>query len=143
MQPPRIVEATADHFDAILALERTLGGASTVLLTSGGALGEIAARGHESYVALDDAGAVIGWAWASLELARSGEYVAHLHRVAVAAPWMRRGIGRALAEHTVDALRARGAVLVRTTVQGDDERARAFLAALGYAVDAVTMEREL
>jgi ribosomal protein S18 acetylase RimI-like enzyme len=134
--------ATREHFAAIVRIERAAGGSSLVALTEGLALDEALQRGHYVTVAL--AGdAVAGWSWFSVDGSRGGEEIGQLFRVAVAPEHARSGIGRALVEHAQATLAARGCTRMRATLSGDDEATRAFLAAIGYEVDAVTMERPL
>jgi predicted N-acetyltransferase YhbS len=135
-------DATSDHFDAITRLEREAGGSSIVALTEGLALDEALRRGHYVIVALD-AGEVAGWIWFSVDGSRGGEEVGQVFRVAVAPGRKRGGVGGSLVEHAQAVLTARRCTRVRFTLPGDDDETRAFLARLGYAVDAVTMERAL
>lgn len=137
-----LVEATRQHVDAIVRIEREAGGRSLVALTYGHALIEALERGHYVTVAL--AGAeVAGWIWYATDVGRGSEEVGQIFRVAVARRHARSGVGRALMEHAQATLAARAVTRIRVTVDSEDEAARAFLARLGYAVDAVTMERAL
>jgi GNAT superfamily N-acetyltransferase len=135
-------DAAPHHFDAILRIERDAGRSSVIALTAGQAIEEALARGHYVIVALD-AGDVAGWAWFSVDGSRGGEEVAQLFRVAVAADRRRTGIGRALVEHAQSMLAERNCTRMRAVLADDDDATRAFLGALGYAVDSVTMERPL
>lgn len=135
-------DAAPQHFDAILRIERDAGPGSVVALTAGQALDEALARGHYVIVALD-ADEVAGWAWFTVDGSRGGEEVAQLFRVAVAADRRRTGVGRALIEHAQAILAERDCTRMRAALAGDDDVTRAFLAALGYGVDTVTMERPL
>ncbi|TAK64407.1 MAG: GNAT family N-acetyltransferase [Dehalococcoidia bacterium] len=135
-------DAAPRHFDAILRIERDAGPSSVVTLTAGQALEEALERGHYVLVALD-ADDVAGWAWFTVDGSRGGEEVAQLFRVAVAAERRRTGVGRALIEHAQAVLAERDCTRMRAALAGDDHVARSFLAALGYAVDTVTMERPL
>ncbi len=136
------VDAAPQHFDAIERIEREAGGSSLVALTAGLAIEEAVRRGHYVIVALDVAD-VAGWVWFSVDGARGGEEVAQMFRVAVAPERRRSGVGRALVEHAQAVLAARDCTRVRVTLPAGDEVSRAFLASLGYAVDALTMERPL
>ncbi len=138
----RFVDASRQHFDAILRIERDAGPSSVIALTAGRALEEALARGHYVIVALD-AGEAAGWAWFTVDGSRGGEEVAQLFRVAVAADRRRSGVGRALVEHAHAILAARDCTRMRAALASDDDATRAFLGALGYAVEAVTMERPL
>lgn len=135
-------DAAPRHFDAILRIERDAGPSSVIALTAGRALEEALARGHYLIVALDGRD-VAGWAWFSIDGSRGGEEVAQLFRVAVAAERRRAGVGRALVEHAQSILAERNCTRMRAALAGDDDATRAFLGALGYAVDTVTMERAL
>ena len=135
-------DAAPHHFDAILRIERDAGSASVIALTAGRALEEALSRGHYVIVALD-AGDVAGWAWFTVDGSRGGEEVAQLFRVAVAADRRRTGVGRALVEHAQSMLAERNCTRMRAVLADDDGATRAFLGALGYAVDSVTMERTL
>lgn len=136
------VDATPAHFAAIVRIERAAGGPSLVALTEGQALDEALQRGHYVSVALDGDD-VAGWIWFSIDGSRGGEEIGQLYRVAVAPERVRTGIGRALIEHAQATLAARNCTRVRATLTGDDAATRAFLAPIGYAVDAVIMERAL
>jgi len=144
MDSPALVfaDAAPHHLDAILCIERDVGPNSVIALTAGRALEEALARGHYVIVALDS-GDVAGWAWFSVDGSRGGEDVAQLYRVAVAQSRRRTGIGRALVEHAQTLLAERNCTRVRAAIAADDDATRAFLGALGYAVDVVTMERPL
>ncbi len=135
-------DAAPHHFDAILRIERDAGSGSVIALTAGQALEEALSRGHYVIVALD-AGDVAGWAWFTVDGSRGGEEVAQLFRVAVAADRRRAGVGRALVEHAQSMLAERNCTRMRAVLSDDDDAARAFLGALGYGVDSVTMERPL
>ena len=135
-------DAAPHHFDAIARIEREAGGSSLVMLTAGRAIEEAVRRGHYVIVGLD-ADEVAGWVWFSVDGARGGEEIAQMFRVAVAPERRRSGIGRALVEHAQAVLAARDCTRVRVTLPADDEVGRAFLASLGYALDALTMERPL
>lgn len=135
-------DATPEHFAAIVRIERAAGGSSLVALTEGQALEEALRRRHFVSVALDR-GTVAGWIWFSIDNSRGGEEVGQLFRVAVGAAWSRTGVGRALVEHAQTTLAARACTRMRATLTGDDEATRAFLASIGYVVDAVIMERPL
>ena len=136
------VDATREHFDAIVRIERAAGGSSLVALTEGQALDEALRRGHYVTVALDG-DTVAGWIWFSVDGGRGGEEIGQLFRVAVAPERARSGVGRALVEHAQAALAARACTRMRVTLSGHDEATRAFLASIGYEVDAVIMERPL
>jgi len=137
-----LVEATPEHIDAIVQIEREAGGRSLVALTHGHAVVEALERGHQVTVALAG-GEVAGWIWYSTDLGRGAEEVGQILRVAVAQGHVRSGVGRALVEHAQATLAGRAITRVRITVDGDDAESRAFFARLGYAVDAVMMERAL
>ncbi len=77
------VDATREHFDAIVRIERAAGGPSLVALTDGLALDEALERGHHVTVALDG-DTVAGWIWFSVDGGRGGEEIGQLFRVAVA-----------------------------------------------------------
>ena len=134
--------AAPRDFNAILQIERDAGPGSVIALTAGQALEEALARGHYVIVALD-AGEVAGWAWFTVDGSRGGEDVAQLFRIAVTEDRRRTGVGRALVEHAQAILAERNCTRMRAALAADDDAARAFLAALGYAVDTVTMERPL
>ena len=136
------IDATPEHFDAIVRLEREAGGSSLVVLTEGLALDEALRRGHDVVVAMAD-GVIAGWIWFSVDNARGGEDVGQVLRVAVARVRLRNGVGSALVEHAHAILAGRRCTRVRFTLPGDDGATRAFLTKLGYAVDAVIMERPL
>jgi ribosomal protein S18 acetylase RimI-like enzyme len=138
----RLIDATPAHFDAIVRIERACGGGSVVALTEGLALQEALERGHDLVVATGD-GDVLGWAWFASELARGGEQVGTIFRVAVADDARRSGIGGALVAHARAMLTDRGCARLRATLAADDEAGRALLASAGFAVDAITMERAL
>jgi ribosomal protein S18 acetylase RimI-like enzyme len=144
MDRPALTFAAAapHHFDAILRIERDAATSSVIALTAGQAIAEALARGHHVIVALDG-GVVAGWAWFSVDGSRGGEEVAQLFRVAVATDRRRAGIGRALVEHAQSMLAEHNCTRMRAVLADDDDAARAFLGALGYAVDSVTMERSL
>jgi len=136
------IDATPQHFDAIVLLEREAGGGSLVVLTEGLALDEALRRGHDVVIAMAD-GDVAGWIWFSVDNARGGEDIGQVFRVAVARAHLRKGVGSALVEHAHAILAQRQCTRIRFTLPGDDGATRAFLAELGYAVDAVIMERLL
>lgn len=136
------VDAKPEYFDAIVRLDRMAGGSSLVALTEGQALAEALRRGHYVIVALDG-DAVAGWIWFSVDNSRGGEEIGQLFRVAVAPERAHSGVGRALVEHAQATLAARACTRVRATLTGGDEATRAFLASIGYTVDAVIMERSL
>ncbi|MBI5285005.1 MAG: GNAT family N-acetyltransferase [Chloroflexi bacterium] len=144
MGHPRLtfIDGTPEHFEAIIGMEREVGGSSLVVLTEGLALDEALRRGHYNINALAD-GEVAGWIWFSVDGARGGEDVGQVFRVAVARAHLRTGVGGALVEHAHAILARRQCTRVRFTLPGDDGATRAFLAELGYAVDAVIMERLL
>lgn len=135
-------DATPHHFDAILRIERDAGLSSVIALTAGQALEEAIRRGHWVIVALER-GDVAGWVWFTIDASRGGEEVAQLFRVAVDPDRRRRGVGRAIVEHAQSMLAERNCTRMRAAIAGDDNTARAFLGALGYAIDAVVMERPL
>jgi len=135
-------DAAPHHFDAILGIERDAGPGSVIALTAGQALDEALRRGHYVIVALD-AGDVAGWAWFTVDGSRGGEEIAQLFRVAVASDRRRTGVGRALMEHVQSVLAERDCTRIRAVLADGDDATRAFLGALGYAVDSVTMERPL
>jgi GNAT superfamily N-acetyltransferase len=135
-------DAAPQHFGAILRIERDAGPGSVIALTAGRAIEEAISRGHYVIVALD-ADDVAGWAWFTVDGSRGGEEVAQLFRVAVAADRRRAGVGRALVEHAQSLLAERNCTRMRASLAGDDAATRAFLSALGYAVDTVMMERPL
>ena len=135
-------DAAPQHFDAILRIERDAGRSSVVALTAGRAIEEALARGHYVIVAMD-ADVVAGWAWFTVDGSRGGEDVAQLLRVAVAAERRRMGVGRALVEHAQSILAERNCSRMRAVLADDDAATRAFLGALGYSADSVTMERLL
>lgn len=135
-------DAAPHHFDAILRIERDAGRSSVIALTAGQALEEAIARGHYVIVALDGTH-VAGWAWFTVDASRGGEEVAQLFRVTVATERQRTGVGRALVEHAQSLLAGRNCTRMRAVLAEDDHATRAFLRALGYAVDSVTMERPL
>jgi ribosomal protein S18 acetylase RimI-like enzyme len=136
-----VVDAEEAHFEGIVRIER--GDRSSVIGRAGPALlQEALARGHWVVVALDG-GEVAGWAWFSVELGRTGEYVGQLFRVAVAEEARRSGVGRRLAGHALGVFGERAVTRVRGTVPAGDAPARAFLESLGFAADALTMERVL
>lgn len=137
-----LVEATQEHIDAIVGVEREAAGSSLVALTHGHAVREALDRGHYVTVAIDE-GEVAGWIWYGTDLGRGAEEVGQIFRVAVAARHAGRGVGRTLLEHAQATLAARGIMRVRITVDAGDEGARAFFERLGYSVDAVSMERPL
>lgn len=137
-----LVEATRKHVDAIVQIERAAGGRSLVALTHGQAVVEALERGHYVTVALAG-NEVAGWIWYATDLGRGAEEAGQIFRVAVAEDHVRSGVGRALMEHAQATLAARDVKRVRVTVGGEDAEARAFVARLGYAVDAVMMERAL
>lgn len=137
-----LVEATQEHVDAIVQIEREAGGRSLVALTHGHAVVEALQRGHHVTVAVA-VGEVAGWIWYTTNLGRGAEEVGQILRVAVAQGHIHDGVGRALMEHAQATLASRAITRVRITVDGEDEESRAFFARLGYAVDAVTMERAL
>ncbi len=136
------IDATPEHFDAIVRIEREAGGGSLVVLTDGLALDEALRRGHDVIVVLAD-GDVAGWIWFTVDAARGGEDVGQVFRVAVARAHLRNGVGSALVKQAQTILARRQCTRVRFTLPGDDGATRAFLARLGYAVDAVIMERPL
>jgi RimJ/RimL family protein N-acetyltransferase len=138
-----LVDATPAHFEAIIAMERAQSARSIVALTHGHALTEALERGHIVVVAL--AGdAVVGWIWCSIDDTRGGESVGQLHGVSTD-----RGqpgaaaAGRALIEHARAILTDGGCARMRTTLAGDDAGTAALLAGLGFAVEAVIMQRPL
>lgn len=137
-----IVPATAEHVDAIIAIERNSGDASVVALTHGHAVREAMARGHDVIVALDGA-EVTGWAWFTAEDARGGDTVGQLYRVAVASGARRDGIGTALLARVRAALRDRGCARVRATIGATDGDALTFMRAAGFADDAIVVEAAL
>jgi ribosomal protein S18 acetylase RimI-like enzyme len=137
-----IVDATREHFAAIVRIERASGGSSLVALTEGGALDEALQRGHDIAVALDGDD-IAGWIWFATDGSRGGEEIGQLFRVAVASNRARSGIGRALLEHAQSVLAAQNCTRMRATLISTDDDTRAFLASMGYAVDAVIMERAL
>lgn len=137
-----IADLQPAHFDAIVRIERDAAAGSVVALTHGHALREAHERGHYLLVALRD-GDPVGWAWFSVDAGRGGEEVGVIYRIAVAAGERRVGVGRALAERTRATLAARDITRLRATVPGDDPAARAFFESLGFAVDALMMERTL
>ena len=136
------VDATPAHFAAIVRIERESGAGSLVVLTEGHALAEALERGHWLTVALDGS-EVAGWIWYAIDGGRGGEEIGLVFRIAVAGARRRSGVGRALLAHAQAALAARECTRVRLTLAGDDDDTRAFLARLGYRVDALTMERAL
>lgn len=136
-----IADATPAHFSAIALIERESPSGSLVALTGATALDEAFARGHYLVVALDG-GAVVGWAWFSVDAGRGGEEIGILYRIAVAADRRRQGLGRALLDHVRDTLAARTCTRLRVTF-ADDDAARPFFGAAGFALDAITMERPL
>ena len=81
---PVIVEAEPPHFAAIVRIEREGAAGSLVALTEGHALAEAMQRGHHVAVALID-GEVAGWVWFGASLARGGEEIGQVYRVAVTA----------------------------------------------------------
>ena len=137
-----VAEATAEHFHAIVEIERATGEGSVVALTEGAALQQALDRGHWLAVALDGE-AVSGWIWFSIELGRSGEYVGQIFRVAVPQDARRAGVGTALIDHANMVFAERVVASVRITVSSGDEGARLFFEAAGYAPEALTMERRL
>ncbi len=137
-----IVEATAEHFEAIVAIEGASGDGSVVLLTNGAALQQALDRGHWLAVALDN-GAVVGWVWFSIELGRAGEYVGQVFRIAIAQDARRGGVGTALLEHANAVFAERDVASIRITLSHDDDGARAFFEAAGLRPDTLTMERRL
>jgi ribosomal protein S18 acetylase RimI-like enzyme len=137
-----LVVATPQHFDAILRIERASSGGSIVALTHGHALGEALERGHSIAVALIER-EVAGWVWFATDMGRGGEEVGQIFRIAVGPQHAGAGVGRALIEYAQAALAGRGVTRVRLTLDAEDEGARAFFQRLGYAVDAVMMERAL
>jgi GNAT superfamily N-acetyltransferase len=136
------VYAATHHFDAIARIERAGGVTSVVTLTAGRAIDEAVRRGHYVIVALE-ADEVTGWIWFSVDAARGGEEIGQMFRVAVLPDRRRFGVGRALVEHAQTILAARDCKRVRATLPAGDDVSRAFMASLGYAVDAVTMDRPL
>ena len=82
-------------------------------------------------VAVDD-GAVVGALVAGFDGWRGNMY-----RLAVADAWRRRGIALRLVEAGHDRLRALGAPRVTALVAFDDDDARGFWEAAGYAADPV------
>lgn len=137
-----LAEATPQHFDAILRIERASSGGSLVALTHGHALAEALERGHSLAVALVD-DEVAGWIWFATDMGRGSEEVGQIFRVAVGQQHARAGIGRSLIEHAQAALAGRGVSRVRLTLDAADEDARSFFQRMGYAVDSVSMERAL
>jgi len=140
--PLTFADAAPGHFAAIVRIERESGAGSLVALTEGHALAEALERGHYVTVAID-AGEVAGWIWYAVDGARGGEEIGQVFRIAVARERRRSGVGRALLAHAQAVLAARDCTRVRLTLAGDDDGTRAFLASLGYRVDAMTMERPL
>jgi ribosomal protein S18 acetylase RimI-like enzyme len=137
-----ITEATAEHFRAIVEIERAASEGSVVALTNGASLQQALDRGHWLGVALD-ADTVRGWIWFSIELGRSGEYVGQIFRVAVAQHARRAGVGTALIDHANRIFTERSVASVRITVPSEDEGARMFFEAAGLRPQALTMERRL
>jgi ribosomal protein S18 acetylase RimI-like enzyme len=137
-----ITAAETSHVAAIVAIERAIPGGSIVALTHGRAVEEAIARGHGVAVALDSE-EVIGWAWWSVEDARGGERIGQLSRIAVAPAHRRIGIGRALAERALVAMREHGATAVRLSADTADADAVAFFASIGFAPSVITMEQAL
>ena len=135
-------EAQPRHFDAIVRMEEEAGGSSLVVLTGGHALAEAIGRGHYVTVAIHE-DEVAGWIWFGVDMGRGAEEVGYVYRVAVTRPRARSGVGAALLAHAQSTLAARGVTRVRTTVDADNEDARAFFESLGYRIDSLTMERAL
>jgi ribosomal protein S18 acetylase RimI-like enzyme len=136
-----LAPASEAHFEAILRLEREAR-RSLIALTEGHALREAHARGHEIIVALVH-GSVAGWIWYGRSLERGAEEIGQIYRVAVAKDARRAGVARALVSHAATELAAVGCTRVRATVEADDEAARAVFADAAFAIEALTMEREL
>ena len=138
-----IVDATPQHFPAIVRIERAAGEGSVVALTEGHALDEALQRGHYVLVALVNTD-VVGWIWFSVDGARGGEEIGQLYRVTVDdAAQARSGIGHALVEHAQALLAARHCTRMRVVLAADDAATRTLLTGLGYELDAVIMERAL
>ena len=144
MGPAAVTIAAAEpsHIAAIVEIERAIPGGSIVSLTHGRAAEEALARGHGVTVALAD-GVVVGWAWWSVDEARGGERIGQLSRVAVELTHRRSGIGRALAERSLAAMREQGATAVRLSLDASDSAAIAFFASVGFATSIMTMEQAL
>jgi len=136
-----IIDVTPDQFPAILRLERESASGSIVALTHGQALDEAHARGHWIAAAVDG-DELVGWIWFAAEL-RSGETAGQIFRVAVDPRHQREGVGALLVRHALSVLRDRGATRARAMIGADDPAARAFFERTSFAVEAMSMERDL
>jgi len=77
---------------------------------------------------LETGGALVGYGVLSVAAGES-----HLLNLSIAAPWQRRGLGRALLLHHIDLARAQGACVLLLEVRPSNASARALYAALGFA----------
>jgi ribosomal protein S18 acetylase RimI-like enzyme len=136
-----IIEATPEHFDAIVDIERASQG-SVVALAGVEALHHMAERGQWLVVATD-ADVVMGWIWFSMEIDRGGETTGTVFRIAVAEESRRSGVASALLEHARAVFVSREAVRIRVTMDAGDDAARAFFEAAGFSVGSMTMEQPL
>jgi len=137
-----LFNATPVHFDAIVRIERAIGGSSAVAIGGAATLEHAHERGHWLTVALDR-DEVAGWAWFTIDIDRGGEYAGQLLRIAVDPSQQRRGIGRALLDHVRATMRERECARISLTLDAADDAARAFFVANGLAVDSLAMGQPL
>jgi ribosomal protein S18 acetylase RimI-like enzyme len=122
--------AAAGDLDAVLALWGDARSAHAVTEDTPERVAAIVAAGAVVVAELD--GAIVGAAIAAFDGWRGNFY-----RLAVAPPFRRRGIARALVEAGEARLRALGAPRVTALVAFDDAAARGFWASVGYGADSV------
>jgi len=85
------------------------------------------------WVALDEAGAIIGTTMAGWDGHRGW-----LYSVAVDERQRRSGVGKALVEHAITALHERGCAKVNLQIRAGNEEVAAFYESLGFAVEPRT-----
>lgn len=137
-----IIDATPEHFDGIVLIERAAGSGSAVALAGAAALEQAMERGHWVAVAVDG-DVLAGWIWFSMEIDRGGETTGTVFRIAVAEEAQRAGVATALLERARAVFASREAARIRVTMDAGDEGARAFFEAAGFAAGTLTMERPL
>jgi ribosomal-protein-alanine N-acetyltransferase len=82
---------------------------------------------YPSFVAVDSEGQIAGYVFA-VGVADAGEIL----NVAVSAEHRRRGLGRRLVEHALEALQGRGVIQIFLEVRESNAAARALYEALGF-----------